>query len=172
MFLWPPSLPTPPHWQLIGSQFCIVSTFYTLSATTDTPLPKEKSFVPIVSLNFFEALNCFLLFCLSVFRVFPLEWTESNPNFLLTLLDQFNIEGKEEIKDLFVKVGSKAIFFKFLSLTLRPNFDYYCYSSFNFGIDSFVRLVSPKDIKKSLALIRQSLNARAQLLTLPQKQER
>ena len=44
------------------------------------------------------------------FRVFPLEWTESNPNFLLTLLDQFNIEGKEEIKDLFVKVGSKAIF--------------------------------------------------------------
>ena len=109
MFLWPPpSLPTPPHAQLIGSQFCIVPTFNTLSATTDTPLPKEKSFVPIVSLNCFEALNC--LFCLSVFRVFPLEWTESNPNFLLTLLDQFNIEGKEEIKDLFVKVGSKAIF--------------------------------------------------------------
>ena len=46
--------------------------------------------------------------------MFPLEWTESNPNFLLTLLDQFNIEGKEEIKDLFVKVGSKAIFFKIL----------------------------------------------------------
>lgn len=62
----------------------------------------------MVSLNCFEALNC--LFCLSVFRVFPLEWTESNPTFLLTLLDQFNIEGKEEIKDLFVKVGSKAIF--------------------------------------------------------------
>lgn len=104
MFLWLPSLPTPPHLQLIGSQFCIVPTLYTLSETTDTPLPKEKSFVPIVSLNCFEALNC--LFCLSVFRVFPLEWTESNPNFLLTLLDQFNIEGKEEIKDLFVKVGS------------------------------------------------------------------
>lgn len=98
--------PSPPH--LTGSQFCIVPTFNTLSATTDTPLPKEKSFVPIVSLNCFEALNC--LFCLSVFRVFPLEWTESNPTFLLTLLDQFNIEGKEEIKDLFVKVGSKAIF--------------------------------------------------------------
>ena len=110
MFQWPPSLPTPPHGQLIGSQFCIVPTFNTLSATTDTPLPKEKSFVPIVSLNCFEALNYFLLFCLSVFRVFPLEWTESNPTFLLTLLDQFNIEGKEEIKDLFVKVGSKAIF--------------------------------------------------------------
>ena len=98
--------PSPSH--LTGSQFCIVPTFNTLSATTDTPLPKEKSFVPIVSLNCFEALNC--LFCLSVFRVFPLEWTESNPTFLLTLLDQFNIEGKEEIKDLFVKVGSKAIF--------------------------------------------------------------
>ena len=56
--------------------------------------------------------------------MFPLEWTESNPNFLLTLLDQFNIEGKEEIIDLFVKVDSKAIFLKFLSLTLRPNFDY------------------------------------------------
>ena len=110
MFLWLPSLPTPPHLQLIGSQFCIVPTFYTLSATTDTPLPKEKSFVPIVSLNCFEALNYLLLFCLSVFRVFPLEWTESNPTFLLTLLDQFNIEGKEEIKDLFVKVGIKAIF--------------------------------------------------------------
>lgn len=46
--------------------------------------------------------------------MFPLEWTESNPNFLLTLLDQFNIEGKEEIIDLFVKVDSKAIFFKIL----------------------------------------------------------
>ncbi|PFX16832.1 Protein patched-like 2 [Stylophora pistillata] len=34
-----------------------------------------------------------------------LEWIESDPKSLLTLLDVFNIEGKDEITDLFVKAG-------------------------------------------------------------------
>ena len=43
-------------------------------------------------------ISCFLV------RLFPLEWTKSNPTFLLSLLDAFQIEGRQEIKDLFFKV--------------------------------------------------------------------
>jgi len=35
-----------------------------------------------------------------------LEWTKSDPAFLLGLLDAFQIEGRQEIKDLFLKVGN------------------------------------------------------------------
>lgn len=34
-----------------------------------------------------------------------MEWTKSDPAFLLGLLDAFQIEGRQEIKDLFFKVG-------------------------------------------------------------------
>lgn len=106
-----PMTPLTPHPTsfAVNRQSILYSPYFLYSVGDDWyPPPQRKILRPNCILKLLWGFKLFV--CLSVFRVFPLEWTESNPNFLLTLLDQFNIEGKEEIKDLFVKVGSKAIF--------------------------------------------------------------
>ena len=58
-------------------------------------------------------LSCFLV------RLVQLEWTKSNPAALLGLLDILQIEGTQEIKDLFLKVGDPLAYCNMHPQSLR-----------------------------------------------------